>query len=186
MLFVGKGTLICLLTVIFSDQQLRRKSESLCLVQLSPSLVFTSFCCSNDGFRLRGNSVRQWHLYHLCGLLPFEFVQNMSGFSRKFRESSRKSSRKTGCPEKGLPHVSLGSSQTERQVIVGTFREWIRNGAPGEKSVRGCKVEGGLTNAARTRIRNACRDKTMNFLGTDLVNRMGSGFALFQSQRPIL
>ena len=70
--------------------------------------------------------------------------------------------------------------------IVGTFREWIRNGAPGEKSVRGCKVEGGLTNAARTRIRNACRDKTMNFLGTDLVNRMGSGFALFQSQRPIL
>ena len=26
--FVGKGTLICLLTVIFSDHQLRRKSES--------------------------------------------------------------------------------------------------------------------------------------------------------------
>ena len=55
--------------------------------------------------------------------------------------------------------------------ILGSFRDWIRNGTPAAKSVgdRGCKV-GGLTNATRTLIRNECRDQTMKLLGAELVS----------------
>ena len=86
MLFVGKGTLICLLTVIFSEHQLRRKSESLC--NCHQALSSRAFAAQMTGFvseetRYANGKVRS------IAEETWEFVQNMSCFSRKFRESLR-------------------------------------------------------------------------------------------------
>ena len=61
--------------VAFSDRQLQRRSQ----VHSLPKLRSTTRATKTNMF-------------------AFQFVQHNYGFLRKFRESSRKYSRKTGCP----------------------------------------------------------------------------------------